>query len=72
MYKQINLLDFKLKCLQIGRTCLIYRLFGLNRPIEMIDGYDGMVHRGPFQNVVAVGSRWTVHMQSCDKHYKTP
>ena len=49
MSKQINLLDFKLECLQIGRTCLIYRLFGHNRPIETIDGYDGTVHRGPFQ-----------------------
>ena len=47
--KQINLLDFKLECLQIGRTCLIYRLFGRNRPIETIDGYNGTVHRGPFQ-----------------------
>ena len=24
-------------------------LFGRNRPIETIDGYDGTVHRGPFQ-----------------------
>ena len=47
--KQINLLDFKLECLQIGRTCLIYSLFGRNRPIETINGYDGTVHRGPFQ-----------------------
>ena len=47
--KQINLLDFSLECLQIGRTCLIYRLFGRNRPIEMIDDYNEMVHRGPFQ-----------------------
>ena len=47
--KQINLLDFKLEYLQIGRTCLIYRIFGRNRPIKMIDVYDGTVHRGPFQ-----------------------
>ena len=47
--KQINLLDFKLECVQMGRTCLIYRLFGRNRPIETINGYDGTVHRGPFQ-----------------------
>ena len=47
--KQINLLDFKLECLQIGRTYLIYRLFGRNRPIETIDGYGGTVHCGPFQ-----------------------
>ena len=25
-----------------------YRVFRRNRSIEMIDGYDGMVHRGPF------------------------
>ena len=34
---------------RIRKTCLIYRLFGRNRPIETINGYDGMVHRGPFQ-----------------------
>ena len=47
--KHINLLGFKLKCLQIRRTCLIYKLFGLNRLIETMDGYDGTVQRGPFQ-----------------------
>ena len=47
--KQIKFLDFKLECLQIERICLIYRLFGCNRPIETNDGYDGTVHRGPFQ-----------------------
>ena len=47
--KQINFLDFYLECLQIGRTCLIYRLFGRNHPIETIDGYNVTVHRGPFQ-----------------------
>ena len=26
-----------------------YRAFGRNRPIETINGYDGSVHRGPFQ-----------------------
>ena len=49
MSKQINFLDFKLECLQIRRTCLIYRLFGRKRPIEMIDRYDRTVHRAPFQ-----------------------
>ena len=34
--------------LNIGRT-QFYRVFGRNRPIETIDGYDGTVHRGPFQ-----------------------
>ena len=47
--KQINLLDFKLECLQIERTCLIYRLFGRNCPIGTISSYDGTVHRRPFQ-----------------------
>ena len=47
--KKINFLDFKLECLQIGRTCLIDRLFGRKRPIETIDGYDRTVHRAPFQ-----------------------
>ena len=28
---------------------MVYRVFGRNRPIETIDGYDGTVHRGPFQ-----------------------
>ena len=26
-----------------------YSVFGRNRPIISIDGYDEMVHRGPFQ-----------------------
>ena len=26
-----------------------YRAFDRNRPIKMIDGYDGTVHRGAFQ-----------------------
>ena len=26
-----------------------YRVFGHNRPIKMIDGYDETVHRGPFR-----------------------
>ena len=26
-----------------------YRAFDRNRPIETVDGYDGTVHRGPFQ-----------------------
>ena len=26
-----------------------YRVFGCNRPIETIDGYDVTVHRGPFR-----------------------
>ena len=26
-----------------------YRVFGRNRPIEMIDSYDGLVHHGLFR-----------------------
>ena len=28
---------------------LIYRVLGRNCSIETIDGYDGIVHHGPFQ-----------------------
>ena len=47
--KQINLLYFQLECLQIRRTPCFYRAFGRNRPIEMIDGYNGTVHCWPFR-----------------------
>ena len=46
--KQINLLDFKLKCITNQKNISFYRVFGRNRPIETIDGYDETVHRGPF------------------------
>ena len=72
MSKQINWIDFKLECLQIRRTCLIYKLFGRNRPIETIDSYDGTVHRGPFQKFLG---RW-IWMDGPDEafemRYKTP
>ena len=38
--KQINLIDFK--------NISFYKVFGRNRPIQTIDGYDGTVHGGPF------------------------
>ena len=50
--RQINLLISNSNALEI----LIYTHFGRNRPIETIDGYDGMVHRGPFEKVAAVRS----------------
>ena len=28
---------------------VILYIFGRNRPIVLIDGYDGTIHRGPFQ-----------------------
>ena len=33
----------------MSKNMSFYRAFHRNRPIEMIDGYDGTVHRGPFQ-----------------------
>ena len=47
--RQINLFDFQLKCFRIRKNTSFYRVFGRNRPIETIDGYDGTVHHGPFQ-----------------------
>ena len=35
--------------LRTSKNTSIYTDFGLNRPIETIDDYDGMVHCGPFQ-----------------------
>ena len=49
MSKQINFLDFQLECLESPKNISIYTLFGRNRPIETIGGYDGTVYRGPFQ-----------------------
>ena len=46
--KQINWIDFYLKCLTNQKNISFYRVFGCNRPIETIDGYDETVHRGPF------------------------
>ena len=31
------------------KNIMFYRVFVRNRPIVSIDGYDGTVHRGPFQ-----------------------
>ena len=44
MSKQIKLLD-----LQSSKIISLYRLIGCNHLIVSIDGYDGTVHRGPFQ-----------------------
>ena len=49
MSKQIKLLDFQLGCLESSKNMSFYSTFGRNHPIVSIDGYDGMVHRGPFQ-----------------------
>ena len=45
----INCFDFQLECLTIRKNTSFYRNFGRNCPIETIDGYDEMVHRGPFR-----------------------
>ena len=47
--KQINCFDFQLEWFTIRKNTSFYRNFGHNRPIQTIDGYDGTVHRGPFQ-----------------------
>ena len=33
----------------MSKNMSFYRAFDRNRPIEMIDDYDGTVHRRPFQ-----------------------
>ena len=50
-----------------------YKVFGHNRLIEIIDGYDGTVHHGPFfKNVAAIGS-WMERLdEAFDMRYKTP
>ena len=45
-----------------------YRVFGRNRPIETIDGYDGTVHRGPFR----LGRSRRILMRSDEMRYKMP
>ena len=47
--RQINFLISNSNALEHRRTSFFYSTFGRNRPIETIDGYDRMVHRGPFQ-----------------------
>ena len=47
--KQINWVDFYLKCFTNRKNISFYRVFGRNRLIETIDGYDETVHRGPFR-----------------------
>ena len=47
--RKMNCFDFQLEWFTIRKNTSFYRDFGHNRPIKMIDGYDGTVHRGPFQ-----------------------
>ena len=46
--RQLNWMEFHLGCLQLSKNISLYRVFDRNRPIETIDGYDEMVHDGPF------------------------
>ena len=41
--------EILLECLQRTKNTLFYSIFGRNRPIVSIDGYNGTLHRGPFQ-----------------------
>ena len=49
MSKHINWIDFFLEYFRNRKKISIYTSFGRNRLIETINGYDEMVHRGPFQ-----------------------
>ena len=49
MSRQLNWIEIQLGCLESSKYISFYSVFGRNRPIETIDGYDGTVHRGPFQ-----------------------
>ena len=44
-----RLREILLECLQRMKNTSFYSIFGRNRPIVLIDGYDGTVHRGSFQ-----------------------
>ena len=46
--RQLNQIEFQLECLESSKNMSFYSTFGCNRPIVLIDGYDGTVHRGPF------------------------
>ena len=41
--------EILLECLQRTKNTSFYSVFGRNRLIVSIDGYDGTVHRGLFQ-----------------------
>ena len=41
--------EILLECLQRTKNTSFYSVFGHNRPIVSIDGYDETVHRRPFQ-----------------------
>ena len=52
--KQINWVDFFLECFRNRKNISIYTSFGRDRPMALINGYDGTVHRNHFKNVAAI------------------
>ena len=48
MSKQINWIDFALKCIRNWKNISIYTYFGRNHLIVLINDYDEMVHQEPF------------------------
>ena len=46
--RQLNWIEFQLRCLQSSKNISLYRIFDRNCPIEMIDGFDETVHDGLF------------------------
>ena len=71
MSKQINWIDFFLKCFRNRKNISIYTSFWRDRPMVLINGYDETVHRGPFQlyriHWIADGG---LGFDLCDKRYK--
>ena len=55
-----------------SKNALFYRVFGRNRPIETIDGYDETVHRGPFQKYRGHWISIDGLDAALDLRYKTP
>ena len=47
--RQLNKIEFSTRMHTNVEEHVFYRAFDRNRPIKMINGYDGTVHRGPFQ-----------------------
>ena len=47
--RELNWIEISTRMLRILKNTSFYRLFMRNRLIVSIDGYDGTVHRRPFQ-----------------------
>ena len=48
MSRQLNWIEISTRMLTKFEEQSFYRAFDRNRPIKTIDGYDEMVHDGPF------------------------